>query len=67
MLNTIFSSILGFFIISPDIITLSKSLSGSGLPMSIVLINPKLDVWKPGQHNGHFVATILHLYQLQQQ
>ncbi len=40
--------------ISPDIVTLSKSLSGSGLPMSIVLIRPELDVWDPGEHNGTF-------------
>lgn len=40
--------------IKPDIITLSKSLSGFGLPMSLVLIKPELDVWKPGQHSGTF-------------
>lgn len=40
--------------IEPDIITLSKSLSAFGLPMSIVLMGPKLDQWKPGQHNGTF-------------
>lgn len=38
----------------PDIITLSKSLSGSGLPMSLVLIKPELDQWAPGEHNGTF-------------
>src|SRR5699024_8887342 len=32
--------------IKPDIITLSKSLSGYGLPMSLVLISPELDIWK---------------------
>lgn len=40
--------------IKPDIVTLSKSLSGFGLPFSIVLLNPALDVWKPGEHNGTF-------------
>ncbi|NMM37545.1 MAG: diaminobutyrate--2-oxoglutarate transaminase [Glaciimonas sp.] len=40
--------------IQPDMITLSKSLSGYGLPMSVVLIKPEHDVWKPGQHNGTF-------------
>ena len=40
--------------IMPDMVTLSKSLSGYGLPMSIVLIKPEHDVWKPGQHNGTF-------------
>lgn len=40
--------------ISPDIITLSKSLSGYGLPFSLVLMKPQLDQWEPGQHNGTF-------------
>ena len=40
--------------IHPDIVTLSKSLSGYGLPMALVLMKPKLDAWKPGQHNGTF-------------
>lgn len=40
--------------IKPDIVTLSKSLSGFGLPLSIVLLKPEHDVWKPGQHNGTF-------------
>jgi diaminobutyrate-2-oxoglutarate transaminase len=38
----------------PDIVTLSKSLSGYGLPMSIVLIRRDCDVWRPGEHNGTF-------------
>ncbi|MGY6646255.1 MAG: diaminobutyrate--2-oxoglutarate transaminase [Salinarimonas sp.] len=40
--------------IRPDIIILSKSLSGFGLPMSMVLIDPNLDHWTPGEHNGTF-------------
>ena len=40
--------------ISPDIITLSKSLSGYGLPFAAVLLKPELDIWKPGEHNGTF-------------
>lgn len=40
--------------IQPDIITLSKSLSGYGLPMSLVLFKPELDIWKPGAHSGTF-------------
>lgn len=40
--------------ISPDIVTLSKSLSGYGLPFAVVLIRPELDQWKPGEHNGTF-------------
>jgi diaminobutyrate-2-oxoglutarate transaminase len=40
--------------IKPDIITLSKSLSGYGLPMAMVVIKRSMDVWKPGEHNGTF-------------
>lgn len=40
--------------ISPDIVTLSKSLSGAGLPMSLVLFRRELDVWEPGAHSGTF-------------
>jgi diaminobutyrate-2-oxoglutarate transaminase len=40
--------------IEPDIITLSKSLSGMGLPMAVTLIKKELDQWKPGEHNGTF-------------
>jgi len=38
----------------PDLVTLSKSLSGFGLPFSLVLMRPELDKWKPGEHNGTF-------------
>lgn len=40
--------------IKPDLITLSKSISGFGLPMAVVMLKPELDVWKPGEHNGTF-------------
>jgi diaminobutyrate-2-oxoglutarate transaminase len=40
--------------LDPDIVILSKSISGFGLPMTIVLIRPELDVWKPGEHSGTF-------------
>ena len=40
--------------IQPDLICLSKSISGSGLPMSLTLIRPDLDIWSPGEHNGTF-------------
>ncbi|WP_418278074.1 diaminobutyrate--2-oxoglutarate transaminase [Isoptericola jiangsuensis] len=40
--------------IVPDIICLSKSISGYGLPMAITLVRPELDVWEPGEHNGTF-------------
>jgi diaminobutyrate-2-oxoglutarate transaminase len=38
----------------PDMITLSKSLSGYGLPMSMVLVRPEHDQFSPGEHNGTF-------------
>jgi len=40
--------------IVPDLICLSKSIGGYGLPMSLLLIKPEFDIWKPGQHNGTF-------------
>jgi diaminobutyrate-2-oxoglutarate transaminase len=40
--------------ITPDIVALSKSLSGYGLPMALTLLRPELDVWEPGEHNGTF-------------
>lgn len=40
--------------IYPDMVCLSKSISGYGLPMSLVLIRPHLDRWEPGEHNGTF-------------
>lgn len=40
--------------IRPDLVCLSKSISGIGLPMALVLIRPELDVWSPGEHNGTF-------------
>lgn len=38
----------------PDMICLSKSISGYGLPMALVLIRPERDVWSPGEHSGTF-------------
>jgi diaminobutyrate-2-oxoglutarate transaminase len=40
--------------VTPDMVVLSKSLSGYGLPMSVLLLRPELDVWEPGEHNGTF-------------
>lgn len=40
--------------ITPDIITLSKSISGYGLPLALTLLKPELDIWEPGEHNGTF-------------
>jgi diaminobutyrate-2-oxoglutarate transaminase len=38
----------------PDLVCLSKSLSGIGLPMAMLLIRRDLDRWAPGEHNGTF-------------
>lgn len=40
--------------IVPDIVCMSKSISGYGLPMALTLFKPELDVWEPGEHNGTF-------------
>ncbi len=40
--------------IKPDIVCMSKSIGGFGLPLAITLIRPDLDIWEPGEHNGTF-------------
>ncbi len=40
--------------IKPDIVCLSKSIGGYGLPLSIMLLKPHLDVWEAGEHTGTF-------------
>lgn len=40
--------------IEPDVVCLSKSIGGMGLPMAITLIKPEHDQWGPGEHNGTF-------------
>jgi len=40
--------------IEPDVICLSKSLSGSGMPLAVNLIARPRDIWEPGEHNGTF-------------
>lgn len=40
--------------IKPDVVCLSKSIGGFGLPMAITLIKPEYDQWGPGEHNGTF-------------
>jgi diaminobutyrate-2-oxoglutarate transaminase len=38
----------------PDLVTLSKSISGYGLPMAVLLIRDGFDIWKPAEHTGTF-------------
>ena len=40
--------------IVPDITVMSKSIGGYGMPFSLVLLKPELDLWLPGEHNGTF-------------
>ena len=40
--------------IVPDMVVLSKSIGGYGLPFALTLFKPELDIWKPGEHNGTF-------------
>ncbi|MFC5651081.1 diaminobutyrate--2-oxoglutarate transaminase [Paenibacillus solisilvae] len=40
--------------IQPDIVCLSKSIGGYGLPLALTLIKPEYDQWLPGEHNGTF-------------
>jgi diaminobutyrate-2-oxoglutarate transaminase len=40
--------------VTPDIVTLAKSVSGFGLPMAMVLVRPDHDVFGPAEHNGTF-------------
>lgn len=40
--------------IYPDIVCLSKSIGGYGIPLAMTLIKPEYDLWDPGEHNGTF-------------
>jgi diaminobutyrate-2-oxoglutarate transaminase len=40
--------------LAPDMVCLSKSIGGYGLPMALVLLKPELDAWAPGEHTGTF-------------
>lgn len=40
--------------IIPDIVCMSKSIGGYGIPFAVTLFKRKLDEFKPGEHNGTF-------------
>ncbi len=40
--------------LDPDIICVSKSISGLGLPMALNLVRRSLDTWRPGEFTGTF-------------
>jgi len=45
--------------IVPDLVCLSKSLSGYGTPMAMLLIDRRFDIWQPAEHNGTFRGNSL--------
>ncbi len=47
--------------IIPDMVTLSKSIGGMGMPMALLLMKPELDIWSPGEHTGTFRGNQLSL------
>ncbi|QQO18321.1 diaminobutyrate--2-oxoglutarate transaminase [Bradyrhizobium diazoefficiens] len=47
--------------LSPDIVVMSKSLSGYGLPLSLLLIKRAVDAWRPGEHTSTFRGNNLAL------
>ena len=48
--------------IKPDMVVLSKSISGFGMPMAILLIRPDLDIFRPAEHNGTFRGNQLSFF-----
>ncbi|MDV4146297.1 diaminobutyrate--2-oxoglutarate transaminase [Shimia sp. FJ5] len=40
--------------VTPDIVTMAKSVSGFGLPMALMLVRPEHDIFGPAEHNGTF-------------
>jgi|SRR5579859_1173859 len=40
--------------VMPDVVTVSKSIGGYGLPLSLVLFRRELDAWEAGEHTGTF-------------
>ena len=40
--------------IKPDMVVMSKSIGGYGMPLGIVMLKPELDIFNPGEHNGTF-------------
>jgi len=45
--------------LDPDIVCVSKSISGLGLPMALNLVRRDLDTWSPGEFSGTFRGTNL--------
>ncbi len=47
--------------IVPDLVTVSKSIGGIGMPMALLLMKPCFDIWTPGEHTGTFRGNQLSL------
>jgi diaminobutyrate-2-oxoglutarate transaminase len=47
--------------LDPDIVCLSKAISGSGLPLAFNLVKPDFDLWEPGEFTGTFRGSNLAL------
>lgn len=45
--------------ITPDIITMAKSLSGIGLPLAGIIYRKELEPWVPGGHIGTFRGNVV--------
>jgi diaminobutyrate-2-oxoglutarate transaminase len=45
--------------VTPDIITISKSLGGIGLPIAGIIYKKELDTWAPGTYVGTFRGNVL--------
>ncbi|UTF55669.1 aspartate aminotransferase family protein [Natronosalvus rutilus] len=46
------------FGVTPDAITMAKSLGGSGLPIGAMMYHEKFDTWGPGGHVGTFRGNV---------
>jgi 4-aminobutyrate aminotransferase-like enzyme len=45
--------------VTPDIMTVAKSVGGLGLPLSAVVYREDFDIWEPGAHMGTFRGNVL--------
>jgi len=44
--------------VTPDIMPVSKSIGGVGLPLSVTVYNEFYDTWGPGAHSGTFRGNV---------
>ncbi len=44
--------------VTPDIMPVSKSISGVGLPLSLTVYDESYDTWGPGSHGGTFRGNV---------